>query len=162
MAADTSSKFWLTMAALGCGLAAVFWPEITDSWSNPVSGIYKDGLTTIALPLSETDQIAGFRLGTGATPPLSLRTDNLKTTRISNNTVALVFTLASSRASAVYPSIRISLVDENDKVVRTVVLSNTQYTHGSLLTSEPVAIDLRLQAGEAGCKVWPFFPQGAP
>ena len=84
MAADTSSKFWLTMAALGCGLAAVFWPEITDSWSTPVSGIYKDGLTTIALPLSETDQIAGFRLGTGATPPLSLRTDNLKTPKPQN------------------------------------------------------------------------------
>jgi hypothetical protein len=158
MNADNSTKIWLFLAALVIGIAAAFWPEMADTWSTPVVSMYKDEVIKPQLPIAATDLITDFRLGSGAEGPIKLMAQNLKTHRISSTMIGLGFTLVSSKASTVYPSIKIALVDESNKVIRTLVFSNTQYVHGATLSSEQISLDVRLQPGETGCTVQPFFP----
>lgn len=67
----------------------------------------------------------------------------------SGNSATVGIKLDSSAPTNVYPSLRI-FMKSGTRIDRTVVLSPTQYAHGSSLTAEEVRIPLTLEAGETG------------
>lgn len=156
MSMETSTKIWFLVFSLVIGGLMVFWPEISETWASSANGIYSEGSVTAQLPVANTEEITGFRLGSMADIVPAVSVDNQRTRLASAGHIELAFTLRSARATQDYPSLRVVLFNGN-QVVRTLVYSPAKYRHGEMLTEEAISIDIPIRPGENGCTVQPFY-----
>lgn len=139
----------------------IFRAEISEAWNAHLTGEYSGDVlsrNTHLLPITDTDQIRDFVLGDqkSAIPAARVIYQRLKGRQ--GDLIAVACDLQSTSLNTTYPSLKVVMFDVNDQVLRTFVLSNTEYQHGSTLSLERIFVNVHALPGEVRLTTQAFYP----
>ena len=153
----------LSVAAfLGLCIGVIFWPEISQSFTSQDGGQSGDTLGRLgsnSLPVDQTDQIREFVLGDQKSKTPAARVINQRLKNRQSDEITVAVDLQSTSWSTAYPSLRVTMLDNTNKVLRTFTVSNAEYLHGRSLTQETILFKFKTLPDEAHLRVKPFYPE---
>lgn len=131
--------------------------EIGTKASEATSSMFSESKGSSWLEDAKTDRIVGYRLVDGRNDPALIAIEDLQADAPVNGKVEIRFRMVN-KGKGDFPWLRIFLMDDQGRTLRTVELSPAQYPHGSTFNVELISVFLTLKAGEQRFTIAPFFP----
>jgi hypothetical protein len=131
--------------------------EIGAKATEATSSMFSESKASSWLEDAKTERIVGYRLVDGRNDPALIAIEDLQADVLVNGKVEIRFRMIN-KGRGDFPWLRVFLMDDRGRTLRTVELSPAQYPHGSNFNVEPISVFLTLKTGEQRFTIAPFFP----
>lgn len=143
---------------IGIAMCVVFFHELYEYSRDKLINSDDDISSLTRLNNDSNYKINGFVFYIDHNNIKKVKVSNLSSEAISSSILKVKFDLENLGGKNDFPNIDIIILDDKQKVSRTVPYTNVDYIHSEEFKKQTINIDLQIKNGESSFTVKPFYP----